>query len=61
MITFLPLRTYSRSQVPGCARVDSLREALIGNPRIKNVKILCSIGSVRIEPDLKLGAHGGPG
>ena len=31
-------------------------------PRIKNVKYCCSIGSVRIEPDLKkLGAHGGPG
>ena len=31
-------------------------------PRIKNVKYWCSIGSVRIEPELKkLGAHGGPG
>ena len=30
--------------------------------RIKNVKYWCSIGSMRIEPDLKkLGAHSGPG
>ena len=37
-------------------------EAIIGPPRIKNVKYWCSIGSVRIEPDLKkLGANGGPG